>query len=192
MLRSLVLGFSLLMSHQLVQAQDIFIMKKSGELSFFSSTPIEDIKAVNKKSSSILKADEGNITVKIPVRTFEFEKDMMYQHFLEKRYMWAEEYPFIDFSGSIEGIESLDFSKDIEETEVMVTGNMTVRGETQEYSFPATMSKTGKKVKGSATFKVVLADHGIKVPDMVVENVAEEVEINLQFEWERLVVEDKK
>ena len=56
---------------------------KSGETSFFSATAVEDIQAINKKTTVLLDATTNTIAVKMQITEFEFPNKLMQEHFNE-------------------------------------------------------------------------------------------------------------
>ncbi len=50
---------------------------------FFSSTPIEDIEAVNSQTSSIVDWGKNQVAFRLPIKGFQFEKALMQEHFNE-------------------------------------------------------------------------------------------------------------
>ena len=70
---------------------------------------MENIEAVNKKSSSLLNTKTNQLVFQVPIGAFEFEKDLMKEHFNEN-YMETEKYPKATFNGNL--LEGVDFGKD--------------------------------------------------------------------------------
>jgi len=165
-----------------------YLQEKSGSIKFFSTAPLEDITAINKGSSAILKSGDGYLKVIVPIRKFEFEKDLMYQHFLEKKYMWAEKYPEAEFKGNITNLADIDFTKN-GTYDATVKGTLTIRGVAKEYetSGTVTIAGAGDLVQCHSVFKVRLEDHKVPVPKMVVDNIAEEVELTIDLELPKYV-----
>lgn len=56
---------------------------KSLKMTIFSSTPVEDIKAASTSASAVLVADKQELAVQLPVKSLEFDKKLMQQHFNE-------------------------------------------------------------------------------------------------------------
>lgn len=46
-------------------------------ISFYSHTPIEDVKSNNYKSISTIDQSTGEIVFSVPIQSFEFEKELM-------------------------------------------------------------------------------------------------------------------
>ena len=71
-------------------ARDIYFTR-SGNVSFFSSTPIEDIKAINDQMTCVLDMETGDVSFRIPILGFNFPNGLMQEHFNEN-YMESDIY----------------------------------------------------------------------------------------------------
>ena len=80
-------------------AKDIFYTR-SGQVSFFSSTPIEDIKALNEQTTCVLNMETGDVSFRIPILGFNFKNGLMQEHFNEN-YLESDIYPDAGFKGVI-------------------------------------------------------------------------------------------
>jgi hypothetical protein len=100
------------------------IIAKTCEISFFSSSPLEDIQAINKASKPIINTATNDVAIKIPISGFQFEKALMQEHFNEN-YMETEKFPNAIFKGKIN--EKVEWKKD-GEYKVTVTGKMNIHG----------------------------------------------------------------
>jgi len=56
---------------------------REGVISFFSSTPLEDIKAINKQVSCVLDKSTGEFAFQLPIKGFTYKKALMQEHFNE-------------------------------------------------------------------------------------------------------------
>jgi len=160
----------------LLQAQDIKVCKEV-YVKIYSEAPLENIEAVSEKGVSAINPAENTLYFAVPMRTLDFEKDLMEEHFNEN-YMESEKYPNAVYNGT--------FSSDVDwstpgEYEVTVEGTFEVHGVEQK------RTDTGKiiidedgNITANAMFTVACADHKIKIPKLVVKNIAEEIEITLK------------
>jgi len=151
---------------------------------FFSKSPLEDIEALNKGATVVMKASTNDVQVRITIQNFKFKNSLMEEHFNEN-YMETEKkvevngaatYPnrYAEFKGKIN--EKIDYNVD-GETKVTVTGKLTMHGVTKDVTINGTVTKNGNDLKLSCVFKVMVKDYEIKVPSMYVKNIAEEIEI---------------
>ena len=102
---------------------------RNGYTGFFSSTPLEDIKADNNQVACILDASTGNIVFQVLIRSFRFEKALMEEHFNEN-YLESEKFPKSTFEGKITNISDVDFSKN-GIYNVTVNGDLSMHGVTK-------------------------------------------------------------
>ena len=56
-------------------ARDIYFTR-SGKVSFFSATPIEDIKANNNQTTCVLDLETGDVSFRIPILGFNFPNSL--------------------------------------------------------------------------------------------------------------------
>lgn len=149
---------------------------EKSDVVFFSDAAIEDITAVNTKSAGLFNATSLDMAFSIPIREFQFEKSLMQEHFNE-RYMDSEKYPKSTFQGKISGYDSLKAGVQ----NVKATGKLTIHGVTQAIDAPGTIEKQGKKLNMKSKFQVQLKDHKIEIPQLMWQNIAEQVEVSVDF-----------
>lgn len=151
---------------------------ENGVITFFSDAVIEDIKAENIKMSSIFNIETSDIAFSIPIREFQFEKKLMQQHFNEK-YMDSEKFPKGTFTGKIEG-----FDKSASSIQpVTATGKLTIHGVTQPVTMQGTIEMKNTKVAMKSRFIVKLADYKIDIPQLMWQNIAEQVEVTVEITY---------
>lgn len=148
---------------------------KNCEISFFSSSPLENIEAVNKAAKPILNTATGDIQARIAMTAFVFEKPLMQEHFNEN-YVESEKYPNATFKGKIN--EIVDYTKD-GETKVTVTGKFNMHGVEKEKTIDGIITVKGSEIFISTKFNIHIADYDIKVPSLYITNIAEDVEMKL-------------
>ncbi|HRE50715.1 MAG TPA: YceI family protein [Flavitalea sp.] len=144
-------------------------------ISFFSSAPLEDIKATSNAGSAAIDAQTGSVYVKVQIRSFRFRKSLMQEHFNEK-YMESDKYPYAEFKGKI--VEDIGPLKDGEYA-VTVRGNLDIHNVIKEYTVKVALKLTGEKMLASSTFNIRLADHKIRIPTIVTRNIAEIIEVSI-------------
>ncbi len=144
-------------------------------ISFFSKAPLEDIDAVNKKATVILRTTTNDIQFGVTMLNFKFPKPLMEEHFNEN-YVESAKYPICTFKGKIN--EVIDYKKD-GEYKVTVKGMLDLHGVTKEIEIPGTLTVKGNQIIINAVFKIKVTDYKIKVPSMYVQNIAEEVEVKV-------------
>jgi polyisoprenoid-binding protein YceI len=171
-----------LMFGNIAQAQKF--MTKNGNISFFSSMPMENIEAHNKQVNSAIDSKTGDFVVKVLIKSFEFEKALMQEHFNEN-YMESDKFPNATLSGKIKNIAAIDFTKD-GSYPADVEGKLTIHGVTKDVSEKGTITVKNGKVNAVSTFNVTLADYGIEIPNTVVNNISKTLEIKVDLNLEPL------
>jgi len=178
-----ILSISLLVLNLLLintsYSQSLFKASES-KVKFFSEAPLENIEAVNTSCASMLNVDSREIAVVVPIKSFEFEKDLMREHFNEN-YMESDTYKNASFKGKIN--EDIDLKQN-GSYEVTATGDFSIHGVTKERTLKGTLVVEKKKISLDAKFDVKLADHNIEIPKIVFENIAEVVEVTCNFVYE--------
>lgn len=152
-------------------------LTKQGYTSFFSSSPVEDIKADNHQVLSIIDTSNGAIAISILMKSFMFEKSLMQEHFNEN-YVESDQFPKAIFKGQILNFEALDAHK----KEVTIRGNITIHGVTKPLETKAFIIKSDQTISLNGSFPVKVADFGIKIPSVVANNIAKVVEVTYEFD----------
>jgi hypothetical protein len=145
-------------------------------VSFFSDAAIEDITADNKAASGIFNSATNDIAFAIPIKDFEFAKSLMKEHFNEK-YMDTEKYPKSTFRGKISGFDITGTGVQ----NVKATGQLTIHGQTKDIDLPGTIEKQGDKLIMKSKFIVKLEDYKVTIPQLMWQNIAEQVEVTVDF-----------
>ena len=161
----------------MVQAQ--IVTSHSARLSFFSEAPIENIKAESYTGVSALNLSTEAIYFKVPMRSFEFKKSLMQEHFNEN-YLESNKYPFAEFNGKIK--EQVDLTKD-GTYPVTVQGELNIHGVKKSYIVKAELKVMGGEISANSTFPVKLVDHEIKIPRLVIKNIAEIVQVTVSASY---------
>lgn len=156
-------------------AQKRYFSEKSS-ITFFSEGVIEDIKATNTKVTSIFDLISGDVAYLLSPKDFQFDKKLMQVHFNEK-YMESEKYPKSTFQGKIVGYDASDGQLQ----QVKAQGKLTIHGVTRDIDVPGTLHIEGKIVNVHSKFTVKLEDYDIKVPQIVWQNIAQQVEVTVHF-----------
>ncbi|MDP2115019.1 MAG: YceI family protein [Bacteroidota bacterium] len=159
-----------------VFGQSKFI-SKNAYISFYSSTPLEDILGESNEAVTILNAETGEIGFQALMTTFHFKRALMEEHFNEN-YMESTKFPKARFNGKIEG-----FNKDMLNAPVAnikVTGLLNVHGVEKTITVPGTLGIENGKLVGTSKFKVTPEDYGIVIPAIVRDKIGKEMEITVK------------
>ena len=138
---------------------------------------MEDIYAQSKTAKAAVNLKTKKVLIKIKMISFKFEKPLMEEHFNEK-YVESEKYPNASFVGVIQGEDTLTNNGTYQ---VKVKGKLDIHGVKQERTFDGTLTVTDGSVELKTDFSVNLKDHKIKVPKVVVKNIAEVINVKAHF-----------
>jgi polyisoprenoid-binding protein YceI len=74
------------------------------------------------------------------------------------------------------------FSKETSvEQAATAKGKMTIHGVSREIEVPGVITMEGGRLVVKAVFKIKLADYEVKIPRLLWKNIAEEVEVKIDF-----------
>lgn len=169
-LLGLWLGFSFFN----VQAQGKYQLKNP-EISFFSKAPLENIESFNADGKGIIDFASNSFSFKIPIKSFQFKKQLMKEHFNEN-YMESDKYPDAHFKGKIEG--NYNLKKNGTYT-VNAVGVLTIHGVSQERSIPCQIVVKNGVYSIGSKFQVKLEHHKIVRPNLVYNNIAEMIDVSI-------------
>ena len=179
----IILAVAVILSGFSASSQKLFYTR-NGHIDFFSSTPMENIKADNNKVSSVVDVTTGDLEFSALIAAFQFEKALMQDHFNEN-YMESEKFPKATFKGKITNLDAVKFSEDGTYT-ADVSGNLTLHGVTKEINTKATFIVKDGKFKGQSSFVVKPEDYNIDIPKLVREKIAKEIKVTVETNYEPL------
>lgn len=157
------------------------LVDRKGEIRFFSSAVLEDIEANSKEALGAIDLEKGTIAVSMLMKSFEFEKSLMQEHFNEN-YIESDKYPKATFKGTLSNFESLNFKK-AGRFEAEVNGEIEIHGVTKPWNATVMFDVTSTSLSAKTVFMVVLEDFKVKIPRLMFRNIAEEVEVTAQFNF---------
>ena len=175
-MKKITIIICLLVSTISLSAQDLY-KATDGEISFFSEAPVENISAVNKDVKALINAKNAEVAFIVTNVGFKFEKPLMEEHFNEN-YMESHKYKVSVFKGKI--VDEVDFTKD-GTYEVTAKGTLDIHGVTVEREIKGTLTISNGKINLTTEFDVALKDHKIKIPSVVVKNIAEVVKVTVMY-----------
>ena len=151
-------------------------LAKDGTISFFSKAPWENISAVNSKVSAVYDATTNDLVFSLHISDFIFPKALMQIHFNEN-YLESDIYPKSTFVGKVVSHKN---------NVANVEGQLLIHGETNLINVVGNLF-----VDDNATyitdvrFVIKLKDYKIKIPRIVMYNIAEEIEIKVNIEMKK-------
>ncbi|MFZ2325079.1 MAG: YceI family protein [Ignavibacteriaceae bacterium] len=165
---------------------------------FISDAPFEKINGLLSGLDATVMINTTDITqkpmgkVKVAIKDIKTGIDLRDEHLRSEMWLNAAKYPYAEFQ--LTGIKnpSSKTLNDGQKVKCTLVGKFSVHGITKDVEVPATLAyfkesqKTKAKVPGNllvanADFNIKLSDYGIKIPDMVVGKVNDEVQISVNF-----------
>lgn len=150
-------------------------MSRSGRITFFSQTPIENIEAFNNEAGAVLSLPAGDVVFQVPIKSFKFENQLMQDHFNES-YMESDKFPKAEFKGKIAAGTVSDKPGVYKTT---VSGKLSIHGVTKDVSVPGTVTVSATDAVVMTQFKVATEDYKIQIPAVAKGKVAKEIEITV-------------
>ena len=148
----------------------------TGEISFFSEAPMEDIAAINKKVSAVFDASSNDLVFQLRISDFIFPKALMQEHFNEN-YLESDIYPTSTFVGKV--LES-------KAGEVSVQGDLTIHGRTNRIKVHGFLLLNKELVNIESNFMIKLEDYDIAIPKIVMYKIADEIDIKVNIKLEKV------
>jgi polyisoprenoid-binding protein YceI len=180
-MKKLIIGLAAMAFTYAAHAQVWFT--KTGAVSFFSHTEVEDIEATNNETVSFIDASKGEFRFQVLIKGFKFPKQSMQDHFNQPNYMDSDKYPKAEFKGSLVNVAAVNWKKD-GTYKVEVTGDMTMHGATKNIKVSGTITIKGGIPTVNTKFNVKRSDYGIKVPSFSAAKISEEIEVTVNCVYE--------
>lgn len=149
----------------------------TGEINFYSKTPVEDIAAKNTKVSAALNTATGEVLSIVTIKDFAFPNKLMQEHFNEN-YMESDKFPKAIFKGKVADPSSLAKPGTYK---VSAPGKMTIHGVEKEYNLVGTLVVAADKTTLDCSFDVLLTDHNIERPSIVMVKIAEKINVKASY-----------
>jgi polyisoprenoid-binding protein YceI len=156
-------------------------MTKNGYIGFFSSTPIEDIKADNNQVASVIDISTGEIVFQVLIKSFHFEKALMEEHFNEN-YLESEKFPKSTFKGKITNLTAVNFSKP-GQYGVTVEGDLNIHDATNKVSVKGSIDVVSGGINANSKFNIVPEDYRISIPGVVRNSIAKNIEVTVTMKY---------
>ena len=178
---SLILALAILSASSLsLSAQKYFT--RAGNITFHSDATVEKIEAQNASATSVLDTETQRLEFAVLIKGFQFEKALMQEHFNEN-YMESDQFPKATFKGGISKDSKINW-KSNGTYKVAISGELTIHGQTKTLSTPATFVIKDGAINGKASFVVAVADYGIEIPALVRDNIAKEITIDVNADYQ--------
>ena len=159
-------------------ADNAVYITREAHVWFLSKARLENIEGHSHQGQSILNTNTGEIAFSIQIKSFEFKKELMQEHFNE-RYMESDKYPKATFKGNITNIGSLNLEKK-GTYKAIVEGDLTMHGETKHIKTTANVVSDGSSISATSVFNIALADYKIEIPAQKADNIAPNLDITIE------------
>ena len=150
---------------------------KSGNISFFSGTSVEDIEAINRSVVALLDSRTGDVHFVVLMKSFAFKKALMQEHFNED-YIESDKFPKAEFKGKITNNAEIKYNVDGTYT-AKVSGQLTIHGQTRTIETTGTIVIKSGKVQVNSIFNVLVADYKITVPKLYRDNISPSIRVTV-------------
>lgn len=149
---------------------------KEGVVTFFSEAPIENIQAFNKKVGAVYNASTSELVFSVKIKDFIFKKKLMQEHFNEN-YLESDMYPKSTFIGNVIELKENGFAK--------VKGKLNIHGITNNITAEGTLNINKSEAVIKAKFRLKLEDYNIKIPKIVIYNIAEVIDVDVEIKLDK-------
>ncbi|MEZ4799602.1 MAG: YceI family protein [Flavobacteriales bacterium] len=147
----------------------------SGKIIFESAAELESIEATSTKPKGLVDLSKKNFAFSVDISTFDgFNSALQKEHFNEN-YLESNIFPTASFSGKL--IDPVDLNKT--KQTIRAKGKFTVHGISKERIINVDLKKTATGFEISSNFNVLLSDHGISIPRIVYQKIAENISVTI-------------
>jgi len=166
--------FSLMISNCLIGQQ--FIQTNKASIDFVSEAPLELIKASTNKCQGILDLENGDFAFRVKIEAFDgFNSPLQKEHFFEN-YMESNNFPEATFVGKM--VENLN-PENLKQAPYRAKGILDIHGIKVERIIPIQLNREADGLYFESEFLVALKDHGIDIPTIVKQKIAEKIKVKV-------------
>jgi polyisoprenoid-binding protein YceI len=167
-----------------ITAQAQRFITKNGHVWFYSEAPLETIEAHNNQANAALDIKSGDFIFRILMKSFNFEKALMQEHFNEN-YVESDKFPNATFKGKVTNLDAIEFSMP-GKYDAKIEGELTIHGVTQKVATKGNFHVKNDMIHGKAKFNIAIADYDISIPGAVAGKIADVVEISVDVKLQEL------
>ena len=164
----------------------VFAQKKtttSASVVFDATTEKDALpKAENKTVIASLDTKSGDVAFEAAVKNFTFTNAKIQEHFNGANWMNSDTYPAFSFTGKIEKMKAVDFTKD-GEYKVKVSGMLKIKDISQELKTDGLVKVSGGKASVSALFSIKLEDYKISGAPIEAGKIAREPKVMVSADF---------
>ena len=172
---AIILGTTAIITGEAQEETRYFI--KQSEVTFVSRAPLETITATSNALKGVIDPAARTFAFSMPVKSFKgFNSELQQEHFHEN-YMESVKYPVSTFTGKI--IDEFDPAVP-GKYEVRAKGIFTIRGIPRERILKGVLEVKPDQLLLDVDFTILLDDYSIRIPRLVYQKIAPEIEVNLK------------
>ncbi len=178
--RIIFLGFLWVCWTIQLSAQSELWKSEYGSAHIESDAPLEMINAESKALRGIINPANKSFAIVLSIKTFEgFNSEIQKTHFQEN-YLEQKKFPQATFTGKL--IEDIPF--DLPGIySVRAKGNLEIHGIVKERIIRGTLTIRKGSAHLQSTFLVPVSDHGITIPKIVQQKIAEVITVDIEMEF---------
>jgi polyisoprenoid-binding protein YceI len=156
----------------------------SAIIAFDATTAIDNLpKAENKTAIAALDTKTGDVQFEAAIKNFAFANPKIQEHFNSSGWMDSDQFPVATFKGRITQPDAVNYAKSGTYS-VSVEGELTIHGQTQKITAPATLVISGNSISASSDFIVKLADFGVNGPAVGAGKVSKEPKVSVKADFQ--------
>ena len=160
-------------------AQDNSILKGTeGRVAFISAAPHELIKASTSDLEGVVEPQTNNFAFQIAVNSFQGFNSPLQQIHFQENYLETGSFPTATFEGRI--IDDVEWGVQGKNS-VRAKGILMIHGVKQERIIRGNLTINEENVLIDVDFSVLLEDHNIRVPRIVNQKIAKEIQISVRI-----------
>ena len=150
---------------------------KSSKVIFKSVAELETISAESTSLTGLVDPKTKNFAFSINNKSFDgFNSALQKEHFNDN-YLESDKYPTTTYTGRI--IDDIDFKKPGIYT-IRVKGMFKIKGVTREELIKGVIEVSPAGIRLNSSFSLLLSDYEIRVPRIVNQKIATEIQISIQ------------
>lgn len=170
--------YVLILATGLAFSQGELLTADKGLIQLTSNAPLELIECESKGLRGVIDPEKKSFAFSVSISSFHgFNSEIQRTHFMEN-YMEQKIYPHATFTGKI--IEDIPF--DTPGTySVRAKGDLEIHGMKKERIIKGTITITNNSVQIQTNFNVPLVDHGIAIPKIVRQKIADLIAVSVDM-----------
>ncbi len=157
-------------------AQGQVYITRTGSVSFFSKTPLEDIKAENNQVYAAVDLSQKTIAFSLLLKSFLFRKALMQEHFNEN-YVESDKYPRSTFKGTFTG-EIVPGKSNT----VQIKGVLLLHGIEKNITTTATITLNDGSLTGQSALQLIPEDFNISIPGIVRDKIEKQIAVQISID----------